>query len=117
MKSSAQQRLLSRSILFAVTLFPLVAGQALAAPTDAVSVELPPEGQGDAFVPGVRVVEGYVEEEFFVSGTATLFNYGNNPPLGPTDLVPIQEDVPYSTRIIVRRPAKKGQFKGTVVIE
>jgi hypothetical protein len=58
-----------------------------------------------------------VEEEYLVSGTATLYNYAHNPPRGPTDIVPIQSDVPYKTRIIVRRPAKHGHFNGTVVIE
>jgi hypothetical protein len=95
-----------------------LAFSAAAAPTDPVTVELPPEGQGDAFVPGFRpLAEGYVEEEYLVSGAATLFNYAHNPPLGPTDIVPFAEDVPYQTRIIVRRPASHGQFKGTVVIE
>jgi hypothetical protein len=92
-----------------------------AAPTDPVTVELPPDGQGDAFPTGFRTVEDlpqdYVEEEYLVSGAATLFNYAHNPPLGPTDIVPIAEDVPYQTRIVVRRPASHGQFKGTVVIE
>ena len=92
-----------------------------AAPTDPVTVELPPDGQGDAFPTGFRTVEDlpqdYVEEEYLVSGASTLFNYAHNPPLGPTDIVPIAEDVPYQTRIVVRRPASHGQFKGTVVIE
>ena len=35
----------------------LFAHSALAGPTDPVTVSLPPEGQGDAFVPGVRLVE------------------------------------------------------------
>jgi hypothetical protein len=80
-----------------------------------------PAGLGTSFSPGVRLVadlpEEYVEEEFLVSGAATLFNYAHNPPLGPTDLVAIQENVPYTTRIIVRRPVKRSRFKGTVVIE
>ncbi len=104
-----------------VTLLPWLAFSAVAAPTDTVTLELPPDDQGAAFVPGVRLVEDlaqpYVEEEYFVSGTSTLYNYAHNPPLGPTDITPIQEDVPYKTRIIVRRPAQHGHFKGTVVIE
>jgi hypothetical protein len=108
-------------ILTASMLLPLLGGSATADPTDPVTVTLPPEDQGDAFVPGVRQVEDleqdYVEEEFFVSGAATLFNYAHNPPLGPTDTVEIQEDVPYETRIIVRRPAHAGHFNGSVVIE
>ncbi len=113
--------LVSRLMLTALVALPLVAGTAVAAPTDPVTVTLPPVGQGDAFVPGVRLVEelpgGYVEEEYFVSGSATLYNYGHQPPLGPTDIVPAQTNVPYKTRIIVRRPQGLGVFKGTVVIE
>jgi hypothetical protein len=102
-------------------LLPLLGGTAMAGPTGPVSVTLPPEGQGAAFVPGTRQVaeleQDYVEEEFFVSGAATLFNYANNPPLGPTDIVPIAGNVPYKTRIIVRRPTQAGHFNGSVVIE
>jgi hypothetical protein len=94
---------------------------AIAGPTDPVVVEQPPVDQGPAFVPGVRLVENlpkeYVEEEFFISGEATLYNYAHNPPMGPTDIVPIQSGIPYKTRIIVRRPAKASKANGTVVIE
>jgi hypothetical protein len=94
---------------------------ATAAPTDPVTVTAPPVGQGDAFVPGVRQVadlpQDYVEEEYFVSGAADLFSYAHNPPLGPTDLTTVQANVPYRTRMVVRRPASRGPFNGTVVIE
>jgi hypothetical protein len=94
---------------------------AFAGPTDPVTVSLPPDGQGDAFVPGLRalsdVPQEYIEEEFFVEGTATLYNYAHNPPLGPTDTTEIQTDVPYRTRIIIRRPAAVNTFNGNVVIE
>jgi hypothetical protein len=109
---------------FAVALGTLLlasAGPVLAGPTDPVVVTLRPAGQGDVFSPGVRLVEDlpqeYIEEEFFVSGAADLYNYAHNPPLGPTDIVTIQADVPYTTRIIVRRPKKVNKFNGTVVIE
>jgi hypothetical protein len=90
-------------------------------PRASVTVTQPPEDQGAAFVPGTRLVENlpvpYVEEEYFVEGEATLFSYANDPPLGPTDLVPVQQDVPYKTRLIVRRPEQARRFNGTVVIE
>ncbi len=95
-----------------------VASGALADPTDAVVVTDPPSGQGDGFVPGTReLAANYVEEEYFVSGGADLFNYANDPPLGPTDIALVQSDVAYQTRMIVRRPASQGQFNGTVVVE
>ncbi len=104
-----------------VTLASWLAVTAAADPRDPVTVELPPEGQGDPFVPGVRLVEdleqAYVEEEFFVSGAATLYTYAHDPPLGPTDIVAIQQGVPWKTRIIVRRPEDPSHFNGSVVIE
>jgi hypothetical protein len=47
--------------------------------------------------------QDYVEEEFFVEGLADLFSY-EDPPV-PGVIVPLHEDVPYRTRIIVTRPA------------
>jgi hypothetical protein len=47
---------------------------------------------------------GYVEEEFFVSGTATSF--GATPGTAP-----------FRTRIDVLRPADRSRFNGTVVVE
>ena len=84
---------LRRSLALTITLCVslALATIAQAGPFDPVIVEIPPEGQGPAFVPGVRLVEDlpqeYVEEEFFVAGTATLYTYGHNPPLSPTDIV------------------------------
>jgi hypothetical protein len=105
----------------ALALLSLLTNAALADPTNPVIVEPAPEDQGAAFVPGIRLVEDlaqdYVEEEYLVSGAADLFNYAHNPPLGPTDIVAIQQDVPYQTRMIVRRPTSRGRFNGTVVIE
>ena len=92
-------------------------GAALAAPTDPVTLTSPPEDQGAAFVPGVRELplpDGWVEEEYLVSGAATVYNYAHNPPLGPTDITPLEEDVPYTTRIIIRRPENRGHFNGSV---
>ena len=94
---------------------------AWASPTDPVEITPAPEGGGGAFVPGVREVTelrpGYVEQEFFVSGSATLFNYASETPNGPADIVPIEENLPYQTRMIVRRPPSSEGFDGTVVIE
>jgi hypothetical protein len=116
---------LRRSLLVfvaALVLFPgLLALPALADPTSPVTVSAPPADQGDAFLPGFRTIadveQPYVEEEFFVTGAANLFNYAHNPPLGPTDIVPIFPNIPYKTRLIVRRPEHHGHFNGTVVIE
>jgi hypothetical protein len=46
---------------------------------------------------------GYVEEEYFVSGTARTY--------------PETQPAPYTTRIIVRRPADPARFNGTVLLD
>lgn len=114
-------RITSRSILSLVFGLLVLPHSVAADPTSPVTVERPPEGVGDAFVPGTRTLEDlsrwYVEDEYLVSGNASVFNYGHNPPLGPTDIVPILPGLPYTTRMIVRRPNSSGPFNGTVVIE
>lgn len=59
---------------------------------------------------------GYVEEEYFVSGTATRYpnpGPGENP---MADADPIGT-MPYTTRIVVRRPANPKDFTGVVVVD
>lgn len=51
---------------------------------------------------------GYVEEEFYLSGRADAY--------GP-DGEKAADDVPYTTRIIVRRPSNPARFNGTVLTE
>jgi hypothetical protein len=115
MKGSALRRLL----LGAIALF--LSHASAADPRNPVMLEIPPADQGAPFIPGVRQVDNlpmdYVEEEYFIAGEATLYSYANNPPQGPTDLSVIASDVPYKTRVILRRPAKSNKFNGTVVIE
>ncbi len=98
----------------------LLAGPALAGgPTAPVASHPAPEGVGEAFVPGVRLVSelpgGYVEEEFILSGAANNYTYAQ-PPVRD-ELVVLQPDVPWTTRLIVRRPPDPRAFGGTVVIE
>lgn len=50
---------------------------------------------------------GYVEEEFFIDGTAE----GKSTPDGALSIQP------YKTRLLVRRPADPRKFNGTVVVE
>ncbi len=55
---------------------------------------------------------GYIEEEYFVSGTANVYEWdANGDPFIRTP------NAPYTTRIIVRRPAKSHKFSGTVWVE
>ena len=55
---------------------------------------------------------GYVEEEFFIEGTANVYD---TPTLATGTAV--SSGHPYETRIVVRRPAKAQRFNGTVILE
>ncbi|HKF75451.1 MAG TPA: alpha/beta hydrolase domain-containing protein [Candidatus Dormibacteraeota bacterium] len=57
---------------------------------------------------------GYVEQEYFVSGTATRFP--SNPANPMTNSAPMGT-MPYTTRIVVRRPADPSRFTGVVVVD
>ncbi len=84
-----------------------------------VSVTLPPSGVGDAFFLPFRLVadleQDYTEEEFFVSGKATVYTYNEVPV--PGEIIVRDPNVPYTTRIIIRRPTDPNDFNGTVVLE
>jgi hypothetical protein len=58
---------------------------------------------------------GYVEEEFLVSGAADAYAGPRTPATPPGTL--LAEDVPYTTRMVVRRPADDADFNGTVLVE
>ena len=55
---------------------------------------------------------GYVEEEFLVSGTANTYDW--NP---DGSVVVRTTGTPYTTRILVRRPAQRSRFSGKVIVE
>jgi hypothetical protein len=55
---------------------------------------------------------GYVEQEYFVSGTAHRYDT----PDGTTGRV-LDGNHPYRTRLLVRRPADPKRFNGTVLVE
>ena len=55
---------------------------------------------------------GYVEEEFIVSGTANVYDWAAD---GAVTMK--TSNAPYTTRILVRRPADKSRFSGAVIVE
>ena len=87
----------------------------------ATTVEGPVTGGAGQIVFGTSAFDGsafdYVEEEYFIAGTATSY----------TSAVPLSEDgawtvepkdtADYKTRIVVRRPAATETFGGTVYVE
>ena len=56
--------------------------------------------------------QGYVEEEYLVSGKANVYDW---PAVGPA--VVRTPDAPYTTRVLVRRPWNPRRFSGNVVVE
>jgi hypothetical protein len=78
-----------------------------------VTADSHPFGAADhTLVPQDLAKVGYVEQEFFVSGTANVYDW---PAPGPA--VVRTPGAPYTTRILVRRPAHAARFSGTVVVE
>ncbi len=57
-------------------------------------------------------VNGYVEEEFFIEGTANRYN---TPTLATGSI--LSSGHAYRTRVVVRRPASAAKFNGTVLVE
>lgn len=57
-------------------------------------------------------VNGYIEEEYFIDGTANRYNT----PAGATGSI-IDGGHQYRTRVVVRRPASDRKFNGTVLVE
>ncbi len=56
---------------------------------------------------------GYVEEEFFLSGYANVYDW--NDPYAPATIR--TANAPYTNRILVRRPADPKRFSGNVIVE
>ncbi|MET0287933.1 MAG: alpha/beta hydrolase domain-containing protein [Polyangiales bacterium] len=60
---------------------------------------------------------GYIEEEFFVEGTATTFGLVGTQTMDGKWTVTPGAEAPYKTRIVVRRPADAAKFNGTALVE
>ena len=76
----------------------------------------PAQGSINEPQPAAPLPKGYVEEEFFVSGTATRFAADATPDSGEWAARAAGEKK-YRTRVIVRRPARAADFSGTVLVE
>jgi alpha/beta hydrolase family protein len=55
---------------------------------------------------------GYVEEEFFVSGRANVYDWAADGRLSVRT-----PNAPYTTRILLRRPSAPARFSGNVIVE
>lgn len=72
-----------------------------------------PFGAADhTLIPEDLKKHGYVEEEYFASGKANVYDW---PAPGPA--VVRTADAPYTTRVLIRRPANGKKFSGNVIVE
>jgi hypothetical protein len=55
---------------------------------------------------------GYIEEEYFFSGRANVYDWSAQ---GPA--IVRTPNAPYTTRVLIRRPAKRNRFSGNAVVE
>ncbi|MCH7749766.1 MAG: M28 family peptidase [Acidobacteria bacterium] len=84
--------------------------------TGPIAVTVPPGDPSRDFIFSTSAIDlagyGYVEEEFFIEGTANRYT---TPELATGRIV--DGGHPYKTRLVVRRPASPDRFNGTVVVE
>jgi hypothetical protein len=94
---------------------PSPAPQATGLTTRTPTFTVPPAGSGTPF--GSTSLDlaasEYVESEYLASGTA--HRYRIKDPLKTAETV--DDNHPYTTRILVRRPAQAAKFNGTVIVE
>lgn len=100
------------------SLSPVVAA-AVPSPTVIGPVPSQPPGSASRDYPWMSTLHnlaavGYVEEEYFIEGTANRYNTAV--PLGTNGAV-VSSGHPYRTRILVRRPISPWKFNGTVLAE
>ncbi len=81
-------------------------------PLPATATSYPFGAADHTLVPEDLSTVGYVEKEYLVSGKANVYDW---PAPGPA--VVRTPDAPYTTRILVRRPADVSRFSGNVVVE
>jgi len=90
---------------------PWQAPASFSPPPDAGTVDEPLSA-----TPTDLAAHGYVEQEYFASGTAYAFHGGSAPSDGRWTMT-VGLSAPYTTRILVRRPADSSAFDGNVVVE
>jgi hypothetical protein len=108
-----------RTLAGALTALLLTPAVAAATPVPRVTGPLPvtadsyPFGAADhQQVPQDLRKLGYVEQEFLASGKANVYTW---PQPGPAQVR--TPNAPYTTRVLVRRPADPRRFSGNVVVE
>ena len=107
--------LLAISVICCAAVF--AAGQAT--PTPKVAGPIPVSADSYPFMAANRIQTavdlsklGYIEEEFIVSGTANVYDWNADNSISVKT-----PNAPYTTRILLRRPADPAKFSGNVIVE
>jgi len=98
---------------------PQEAATQTAAPMPKVTGPLPVTATSRPFLDSSHVFSpmdlakiGYVEQEFLVTGNANVYDW-----MADGSLAVKSAGAPYTTRILVRRPANASRFSGAVLVE
>jgi hypothetical protein len=70
-----------------------------------------------AAMPREPGMSGYVESEYFIKGKAAAYDASPDALVATRPAPPPPGQVPYETRMLVRRPSDPARFNGTVVVE
>jgi hypothetical protein len=81
-------------------------------PIEVTSESYPFNAANHSAVPQDLAEFNYIEEEYFVSGKASVYDYD-----AEGNVIVRTPDAPYTTRIHIRRPADKSDFSGNVIVE
>lgn len=81
-------------------------------PVQVTSDSYPFNGADHSVVPQNIGSSNYIEEEYFVSGKANVYDYD-----AAGKVIVRHADAPYTTRILIRRPTDQSRFSGNVVLE
>ncbi|MBN2418531.1 MAG: hypothetical protein JXL81_04045, partial [Deltaproteobacteria bacterium] len=81
-------------------------------PVDIPQGSYPFNAADHSVVPQNLASSGYIEEEYFISGKANVYDYDS-----AGKVIVKRADAPYTTRMLIRRPADKSRFSGNVVLE
>jgi hypothetical protein len=118
-KSRLQGGWSRRALISASSLALLLAVAPAMAETAIPSVEgpIPVTDASPMFTTGGTDLEahGYQIDEYLVSGTANVYDWGADGAAAEPQVA--SADAPYTTRMIVRRPANAADFSGTVWVE
>ena len=98
--------------LYSIAVFGAVPVPSITGPLKVTADSYPFNAASTTAVPQDLSQHGYVEEEYLVSGKANVYDFGTS-----GKVMIKAPDAPYTTRILVRRPAEKSRFSGNVILE